>query len=657
MRYTPFRRAEDTPSTIFSMKVFSVFILKFRRPRVTLRRHAAAALLLFALLSPNLFATRAQQPTPQAQSPQPAQTPPPAPSPTPDAVERIKDEGLNRSRVMETIGYLTEVIGPRLTGSPALRRANNWTRERLTEWGLTNAHLEAWGPFGRGWTLKRFSAEVVEPQAFPLLAYPRAWSPGLDAPLTSEVVLVEAKNEEELQKYKGQLQGKIVLTGTVRELKPKFDPVATRLGEKQLLELANAPDPATLPRRPPRQVTPEQIAAAKFNDRKTQFFYEEGVALFVSASPAGDGGMLQFVQSASVPQPFDTPFDRRIGPWDAKAPKLIPQIAVSNDHYNRLARMLRQGEKLKMTVNLQVEFDDSDPMSYNTVAEIPGTDLKDEVVMLGGHLDSWHTATGATDNAVGVGVMMEAVRILKTLNLQPRRTVRIALWSGEEQGLLGSRFYVKDHFGPVPAPTPIATGTTEPAAAAAAVAEKTGRTPKKREARDAAAKTASATPAATPATQIPPPTAASPNPQAPVFKPEYERLNVYFNVDSGAGAIRGIYLQGNEALRPIFRRWLAPFRELKVGENTYSASTITVSNSSGSDFLSFDAVGLNGLDFMQDDLEYETRTWHSNQDTYDRIVADDVKEAAVIVAAFVYNAAMMDGKLPRKALRDIREAR
>ena len=562
------------------------------------RRNTTAALILFALLSTNLCApadaktagvARRQAQSTQAQQ---AQAQQPTPTPTPDAVERIKDEGINRSKLMETIEYVTDVIGPRLTGSPALRRANNWTRDRLTQYGLANAHLEPW-TFGRGWTLKRFSAEVVAPQAFPLLAYPRAWSPGLDAPLTADVVLVNADNDADLQKYKGALRGKIVLAGTVRELKPQFEPRAKRLSDKELLDLADAPNPALVPRRQQRRpLTPEQIEAAKFNDRKTQFYYDEGVALLVGSSPAGDGGMLQFVQSASVPQPFDTPFDKRIGPWNKSAPKLIPQIAVSNDHFNRLARMLKQGERVQMSVNLQVEFDDSDPMSYNTVAEIPGTDLKDEVVMLGAHLDSWHTATGATDNGAGVAVMMEAVRILKAAGLQPRRTIRIALWSGEEQGLLGSQAYVKEHFGGIPTPGAAAT-----------------------------------------AAQV---------------KPDYERHQVYFNVDSGTGSIRGIFLQGNEALRPIFRQWLMPFGEFKVGQTTYNASTVSVGNTGGSDFLSFDAAGLNGFDFMQDDMEYESRTWHSNQDNYDRLVEDDLKEAACIVATFVYNAATMDGKLPRK---------
>ncbi|HEX8292220.1 MAG TPA: M20/M25/M40 family metallo-hydrolase [Pyrinomonadaceae bacterium] len=606
------------------------------------RRKAAAALLLFALLSPNVAAPRAQQAAPPATATaRPAQA-----QPADDPIERIKDEGLNRSQVMQTLEYLTDVLGPRLTGSPALRRANEWTRDRLTRWGLQNAHLEPWGPFGRGWTLRRFSAEAVEPQAFPLLAYPRAWSPGLDAPLTADLVIVEAKTEEELQKYRGQLAGKIVLAGTERPLRPRFEPAASRLNEKQLLELADAPDPALLPRRPQRQQTPEQLAALRFNDRKTQFYYDEGVALLVGSSPSGDGGMLQFVQSASVPQPSDTPFDRRKNPWEKDAPRLIPQIALSNDHYNRLARMLRQGEKVRLAVNLQVEFDDTDPMSYNTVAEIPGTDLKDEVVMLGAHLDSWHTATGATDNAAGVAMMMEAVRILKALNLQPRRTVRIALWSGEEQGLLGSRAYVREHFGPLPAPTPAAADATQPDAAAAAVAEKTGRTPKKREARDAAART----PAAQPTPAAPQPAPATPT-AAARYRPEHARLNVYFNADSGTGAIRGVHMQGNEALRPFFRRWLLPFAQLKVGETTYTATTVTAANSGGSDFLAFDAVGLNGIDFLQDDLEYGTRTWHSSQDNYDRAIPEDLRQAAVIVAAFVYNAAMADGMLPRKPPR------
>ncbi|MGH9901362.1 MAG: M20/M25/M40 family metallo-hydrolase [Pyrinomonadaceae bacterium] len=569
------------------------------------RHRAAAALLFLSLLSPHPALGFRQQPSAAAQTP-PAQTPQ-APAPqspaAQDPVERIKDEGLNRSQVMQTVGYLTDVIGPRLTNSPAMKRANNWTRDKLAEWGLKNARLEPWGPFGRGWTLRRFSAEVIEPQAFPLLAYPKAWSPGTDGPLAAEVFYIDADTEEKLQQYRGKLKGAIVLAGQVRELKTKFDPVATRLTDKELLELADAPDPATVPRRPQRPPTPEQIAAARFNDRKTQFYYDEGVALLVTPSPGGDGGMLQFVQSASVPYPPGTPSDKRVGPWDKSAPKLIPQIGLSNDHFNRFARMLRQGEKIRMAANLAVEFHDEDLMGYNTVAEIPGTDLKDEVVMLGAHLDSWHTATGATDNAAGVAIMMEAVRILQALNLQPRRTIRVALWSGEEQGLRGSRAYIKEHFGPVEGTGPAAGGIGSSAANST--------------------------------------NGSAASSVAPVYKPAYDKFNVYFNADSGTGRIRGIYLQGNEALRPIFRQWLQPFREM-------GASTITVSNAGGSDFLAFDAVGLVGLDFLQDEIEYAPRTWHSNQDTLDRVIADDLKQAAVIAAAFAYNAATTEQRLPRK---------
>jgi len=555
------------------------------------RRTAAA--LLCALLLVNTCALAQTQ---NAQA-----TPTPDPN---DPVSRIRDEGTNRSQVMQTLNALTNVIGPRLTGSPGMRRANEWTRDTLAKWGLVNSNVEPWGTFGRGWQLRHFSAEVVEPQVLPLNAYPKAWSPATRGALTAEVVYVDAKDFQGLQKFKGALRGKIVLNGAARDLTAHFEPDATRRAEKNLLELANAPDPSTRPARP--RTTPEQRAASLFNAQKLNFFQDEGAALVIDPSRGDDGTI--FVQQAAVPQPVpaderarqamlnrDPDAPRQVRPWDKNAPAFAPQMMLSIEQYNRLARMLEAGERVRVRVNLDAQFLEQDLMAYNTVAEIPGTDLKDEVVMLGAHLDSWHTATGATDNAAGVGVMMEAVRILKALNLQPRRTIRIALWSGEEQGLLGSRFYVSEHFGGIPAPG-------APAVAAAAT-----------------------------------PT-----------KPEHERLNVYFNADSGTGAIRGIFLQGNEALRPIFRRWLVPFREFKVGQTTYNASTVTASNTDGSDFLSFDAAGLNGFDFIQDEMEYETRTWHSSQDTFDRLVEDDLKEAAVIVAAFVYNAATMDGRLPRK---------
>lgn len=571
-----------------------------------LRRSLIVALLVCALLIQS-FAVSAQQPAPQNQ-PAPAApadaTPQQSPAKDPnDPIERIKEEGMKRSQVMQTLSYLTDVIGPRLTNSPNMKRANEWTRDKLAEWGLQNAHLEAWGPFGRGWALKSFSAQVTEPQTIPLIAYPKAWSPGTKGTLTADVVYVEAKTEAELESYRGKLKGAIVLMTAPPEVKAHFEPEGKRRDEKDLLRLADAPDPKSLP---PRsfQLTPQQRAEGMLLAKKYQFFTDEGASLLVEPSRKGDGGTV-FVQGAVVPQPFvensfappapGTP--KRLSPWDANAPQIVPQIVVATEHYNRIVRIIQQGQRVKMAVNLSVEFQDKDLMGYNTIAEIPGTDLKDEIVMLGGHMDSWHAGTGATDNGAGVAVGMEAVRILQALKLQPRRTIRIALWSGEEQGLLGSRHYVMQHFGT------LGDGSIE------------------------AFRSANFNQAQPP--KLTP-------------KPDHEKFSAYFNLDNGTGKIRGVYLQGNEAVRPLFRQWLTPFRDM-------GASTLSISNTGGTDHLSFDAVGLPGFQFIQDEIEYETRTHHSNQDVFDRIQADDMKQAAVIMAAFIYNTAMMNEKLPRKA--------
>lgn len=581
-----------------------------------MKRQIATFLLLFALLVP--YATFGQQPQPSPQpSPQtptqPAGQTAPAKDPN-DPLERIKDEGMNRSRVMETLSYLSDVIGPRLTASPNMKRANEWTRDTLSGWGLQNAHLEPWGPFGRGWTLQRFSAQVIAPQGIPLIAYPKAWSPGTEGPLTASVVYFDARDETELQAFKGKLRGAIVLQSRMREVRAHFEALGTRRDEKNLLALADAPEPGTTPRRP--QMSPEQRAAQTFNIRKYQFFTDEGAALIVDSSRA-DGGTI-FVQSATVPQPipqtaFGPNAPRAIQAYDKTAPKIVPQVVLASEHYNRIARMIQAGQDVKMEVNIDIEWQDADPMGYNTIAEIPGTDLKDEIVMLGGHMDSWHSGTGATDNAAGVAVAMEAMRILQTLKLQPRRTIRVALWSGEEQGLLGSRAYVAEHFGKLETPAPAASPSP-------------------------------AMPAGQPmaAPPAPPAAAASPRP-APklITKPDYEKFAAYFNLDNGTGKIRGVYLQGNEAVRSIFRQWLMPFRDA-------GAQTLSIANTSGTDHLAFDAIGLPGFQFIQDEIEYETRTHHSNQDVFDRIQADDMKQAATIMAWFVYNTAIRDTKLPRK---------
>ena len=576
------------------------------------RRYAAVILLMFSLLAPSAtFASRperkpaaqlANAPTTKAQA---AQQPAPTPDPN-DPIVRIKDEGMNRSQVMNTLSYLSDVIGPRLTGSPNMKRANEWTRDQLTKWGLQNAHLESWGPFGRSWELKEFSAQVISPQAIPVIAYPKAWSPGVNIP-NGEVVYVDAKDENDLQRFKGNLRGKIVLTNSMREVKAHFDALGKRLSEKELLELADAPEPGA-PGGGSRFLNNPQFGAfiknQIFGAKKLQFFTDEGAALLLDASQ-GDGGTI-FVSGASVPQEMDMSspmatlrslFLGRVHPYDKDAPRIVPQLVVAVEHYNRIVRMIQAGEKVQMKVSLATQFNDNDLMAYNTVAEIPGTDKSDELVMVGGHMDSWHSGTGATDNGAGVAVAMEAVRILQALNLKPRRTIRVALWSGEEEGLLGSQAYVAQHFGKV---------EESPEASFARLVGGGGAV--KNLTRGA----------------------------------EYDKLSAYYNLDNGTGKIRGVYLQGNEAVRALFRDWLLPFRDA-------GAQTLTISNTGGTDHLSFDGIGLPGFQFIQDQVEYDTRTHHSNQDVFDRIQGDDLKQAATIMAAFLYNTAQRDEKLPRKA--------
>jgi hypothetical protein len=390
-------------------------------------------------------------------------------------------------------------------------------------------------------------------------------------------------------------------------VKAHFEPLGTRRDEKNLLTLADAP----LPRPTGRggfggNRNADFIALQQFNAKKLQFFQDEGAAVLIDPG-RGDGGTI-FVQQAAVPQPFQPPTfgapapnaPRRINAYDKDAPKFAPQIVMAAEHYNRIARMIQAGEKVKMAIELAVEFQDQDLNGYNTVAEIPGSDptLKDEIVMLGGHMDSWHAGTGATDNGAGVAVAMEAVRIIQTLGLKPKRTIRIALWTGEEEGLLGSRAYVAQHFGKMETPVTTAgngDGTTPP---------------------------------------------------APVLVkgPEYDKLAGYFNLDNGTGKIRGVYLQANEPIASLFRQWLMPFRDL-------GAETLSLSNTGGTDHLSFDGIGLPGFQFIQDEIEYDTRTHHSNMDVFDRVQGDDMKQAATIMAAFVYNTAMRDEKLPKKPMR------
>jgi hypothetical protein len=500
-----------------------------------------------------------------------------------EMMAKIRAEGLERSQVMDTLSAMTDLIGPRLTGSPQMKAANEWTRAKLTEWGLQNGQVEPWGEFGRGWSFDRVAVHVTAPVAFPVIAYPKAWTPGTNGPVTGRVVFADIKTEADFERYRGQLKGAIVLATPMREVKALFKAPGLRLTEAELLEMANAAPSGPQQRGMPSEEQMRTIRQTMaLNAKKADFLKAEGAAALVDIGRVGDGGTV-FVGGG--------------GSRDKNGPPALPSLTIAVEHYGRIVRLLQKGQAVMMEIDIKARFHDDDLQAYNTVAEIPGTDKKDELVMLGGHLDSWHTGTGATDNAAGCAVAMEAMRILKALGVQPRRTIRIALWSGEEQGLLGSRAYVNKHFVTRP-PQP-------PGAATDVFAMMRG------------------------------------GPFTPL--PTHEKFSVYFNLDNGTGKIRGVYLQGNEAVRPIFRAWLAPFKDL-------GASTLTASNTGGTDHLSFDGVGLPGFQFIQDPVEYDARTHHSNMDVYERIQADDMKQAAVIMAAFVYNAAMRDEKMPRKPL-------
>ncbi|HCV44436.1 MAG TPA: peptidase M28, partial [Bacteroidetes bacterium] len=470
--------------------------------------------------------------------------------------------------------------------SHGYKRAAEWAKSKLVSMGLENSRIEGWEPMGRSWEIKHYSANVLGSQVFPLLSYPRAWSPGLDE--SGEVILFDAKTDSALDTYKGKLKGRFVLMGGTKEVDMKPAPSVSRYTDGELLELANADVPKQRRRRRRAlEDTPEAKKRAALEYRKQLMVYEEG-ALATLTPGAYDGGSIQ-VMSASIPSHPDTPWTNRPNAWAPKAAKVLPQIVVAPEHYNRMARMLQKGEHLKLDLQLDVAFAKEDS-GYNVIAELPGTDLKDEVVMIGAHLDSWHGGTGATDDGTGVAVCMEAMRILKATGLKPRRTIRIGLWGGEEQGLYGSRAYVKKYLG------------------------------------EGGARRGDSTESKV------------------TFKPDAEKFSVYFNDDNGTGKFRGIYMERNESVRPIFRKWFVPFGK----ENEF---TLTVFTTGGTDHQSFDGIGLPAFQFIQDDIEYFTKTWHSTMDVYDHTIADDLKQGATIMAGFAYNAAMRDEMIPRKPVR------
>jgi carboxypeptidase Q len=498
-----------------------------------------------------------------------------------ETISRIRYEGFRDSKIMELASGLMDSIGERLTGSPNMKRANEWTRDQLTAMGLSNAHLEAWGPFGWGWANQYVNVRMTAPDVAPLLAYAKAWTPGTNGVVQAKCVRVNIEDKKDFDKYRGKLAGLILIFGPDAEVKPITEAPFKRRSDEDLAKTAQYQIPEG---RGPFNYA-DFLKRQQFIKDLNQFLADEKVLAVIDHGRIITGGGTVFVQSG--------------GSFKTGETTTIPQLTMAVEHWNRIARLLQQKKDVTLELNVTNTFYDDDPMQYNTIAEIPGTDKKDEVVMLGAHLDSWHAGTGATDNGAGTIVMMEAVRILKALDLKPRRTIRIGLWSGEEQGLLGSQFYVQQHFGSRPA-------MEEPGM-------KGMPTLLRREA-------------------------------GPVtVKPEQAKISAYFNVDNGTGKIRGIYLQENAAVAPIFEAWMRPFKDLDM-------TTLSMRNTGGTDHLSFDAVGIPGFQFIQDPIEYETRTHHSNMDLYDRLQPDDLKQTAVIVASFVYDAAMRDQMLPRKPI-------
>jgi carboxypeptidase Q len=557
------------------------------RPSVRLK----ILLILFSVLSLPSFAKDPK-------------TPPPAPHqpsyelPQPDKerldltlYQRIREEGLAHSHVMEYASGLMDGIGPRLTGSPNLKKANEWTRDQFTAMGCANAHLEDWGEFGIGWQELNSAVRMTTPEPSVFIARAGPWSPPTNGAIRGDAVWVDIEEDKDFEQYKGKLAGKIVLLGKMREVKPIDKALFKRLGDGDLKEIAEYP----LKEDEDGHGWQDYLKRLQFREKVGQFFADEHVAGALVPSRAGRGGGVSggtmFVDSGAT---FGFFAYRR------EHAKPVPVAAMAIEHYGRVYRLLKAKVPVQIEMNLETRFTGDHEHGFDTIAEIPGTDptLKDEVVMVGGHLDSWASGTGATDNGAGTVVAMEVMRILNALQIKPRRTIRVGLWTGEEQGEFGSYGYVKQHFGFVPR-------SSEP--------EQMKLTEYDRKAAGAV--------------QV---------------LPEQQKISAYFNVDNGGGKIRGVYLQQNSGVAPIFAQWIEPLKDLDV-------STLTLQDTGGTDHEAFDAVGIPGFQFIQDPLDYGSRTHHSNMDLYERLQAEDLAQAAVVEATFVYNAAMRDQMLPRKA--------
>ena len=475
---------------------------------------------------------------------------------------KIRDEGMNHSQVMEIIFNLTDANGPRLMESPGYFKAANWAKNKLVSWGLANANLEPWGKWGKGWELEKYYLAMTSPYYEPLIGFPKTFSRGTNGLTHGDVVLIDIKDSSGLSDYHGKLKDKIVMLKRNDSLPLGFKPDASRYSDSELIKLA-AFDPKA-PVTPNTQMA-GLMAAARLLQATKKFADEEGALGMITTTTRNSDGTV-FVQNGI--------------PYNAEMLPGLNDISIAYEHFMTIQRLLQHQIPVSLDLELSAKIFPDDQQGYNVIAEIPGTDknLKDQLVMIGGHLDSWQGSTGATDNGAGSAVMLEVIRILKAVGVKPRRTIRIALWGGEETGLHGSKNYVKNHFT------------------------------------DTATKK---------------------------FNAAGDKFSVYLNLDNGTGKIRGIYLQGNAAVKPIFEQWFQPFHDL-------GASTLTLQNTGGTDHLSFDAIGLPAFQFIQDPMEYGSRTHHSNMDSYDHLSGEDMKQAATIIASFVYDAAQREDKLPRK---------
>jgi len=489
----------------------------------------------------------------------------------------IRKEAMENSQIKKTLHYLTDVYGPRLTGSPKLKRAGEWAAGQMKAWGFDRAELEPWEWGNPGWENDRASGFLVEPVKDSLVFEVLAWTPGTNGAVTAEAVMMNLPNvrvitQEILDKFfeenKAKVAGKIVLTGAPRDVNVSFDDPAKRIDDQTLANRLNPEARAQPPRAAGPRPTPQpgQLNFREIGDQIDAFLIEQGVKVRINDAGRPHGQIRAFGNRTYDPT------------------KNVPTVVMRNEDYGRIWRLLENGNSVKLEFDIRNSIYPEGATAYNVIGEIEGTDKKDEVIMLGGHLDAWHSATGATDNGIGCAVMLEAARILKAIGVKPRRTIRVALWSGEEQGLLGSQAYVEKHFG----------------------------------------------------------TAENP-------KPAYSKFGGYFNIDSGTGRARAMSVFGPPEAASVLRETVAPFSDLKIAgaTNTFSRRL------GGSDHTSFNRAGLPGIGVMQDPIEYFTHTWHTNLDTYERIVDEDVKASATVIAAAVYELAMRDELLPRVSPADM----